>query len=100
MKPIQQEGHELLGIMLCIACELAGLACYNGLDEDAQVLVRNPRTHSLGTSLARPPTPGSDHKSPLAWRAERLGEYPSIGLGAAQQSQWPGGHRSPMGCCS
>lgn len=41
MQPIQQESHELLGIVLCIACELAGLACYNGLDEEAKVLVKS-----------------------------------------------------------
>lgn len=36
MQPIQQESHELLGIMLRIACELAGLARHNGLDAGAK----------------------------------------------------------------
>lgn len=101
MQPIQQKSHEFLGIMLCIACELAGLACYNGLDEDAKVLVRNLSTYSQDTSLVLPiPQGGSEHKSPLTWRAERLGEYPSTGPGEAQQSQWPDAHQSPVGYCS
>lgn len=90
MQPIQQESHELLGIMLCVACKLAGLACYNGLDEEAKVSVRNLSTHSQDTLLALSSLckqGGSEHKSPLAWRVERLGECPSTGPGAAQRSQ-------------
>lgn len=32
VQPIQQESHELLGVMLCVARELAGLAGHNGLE--------------------------------------------------------------------
>lgn len=52
MEPVEQESHELLGIVLGVACKLAGFAGHNCLSKNTRQTKGNPH-HVLHAALVK-----------------------------------------------